>query len=234
MYDPKVSPLRLCDICSAAVTPSKDTQAGTLFDWATNSDPEVAQIIGAVYAKHGLKTATQEGIEANRAALQEQEAEIDKKIARHREKKSRGRSCENCGLPEWAVEEDGFSFRLESAKEKFKTRAGHRTVWCCSGSCVAQPLARNKYGESSHKWPVTLAEFRQLEGQAFLERLECYETTPQSADSTDPKISQNEKLTLPYAGGFRNASGRPRTHSSNAARQRAYRAKKAQEQEQVA
>lgn len=82
-------------------------------------------------------------------------------------------ACENCALPEHALLSDGFTFSLESAKEKFKTRAGHRKVWCCSGECVIQSLARNKYGESSHKWPVTLAEFRQLEGMPFLKRLEC-------------------------------------------------------------
>ena len=137
--------------------------------------------------------------------------------------------CENCGLPERALTSAGYSFRLESAKEKFKTRAGRRTVWCCSGECVIQSLARNKYGESSHKWPVTLAEFRQLEGQAFLERLECYETSPQSVDSTDPKNGQNGKLAPLPVGGFRNASGRPKQHLSAAAKQRAYRARKAQE-----
>ena len=138
-------------------------------------------------------------------------------------------TCENCNLPNHALMSPGFQFSLESAKEKFKTRAGRRKVWCCSGECVIQALARNKYGESSHKWPVTLAEFRQIEGLPFLRRLECYEIGLQPVDSTNPQISLNENVNLFAQKSFVTHSGRPKTHSSNATKQRAYRERIAQD-----
>jgi hypothetical protein len=102
--------------------------------------------------------------------------------------------CENCGLPEHALTSSGFTFKLDSPKEKFKTRAGRRTVWCCSGECVIQSLARNKYGETSCKWPVTLAEFRQLEGQAFLDRL----SKPATEDTADLPPKKPSRRSLEY------------------------------------
>jgi hypothetical protein len=63
----------------------------------------------------------------------------------------------------------------------------------------------------------------------FLRQLECYEMGSQPVDSIEAKIGKNENMTLPHTEEFRNASGRPRTHSSDAEKQRAYRARKAQE-----
>jgi hypothetical protein len=142
----------------------------------------------------------------------------------------KGATCENCGLPSDSVASDGYVFSLETRPDnKFQHRSTKHRVWGCSGECVIQSLARNKYGEASHKWPVTLAEFRQIEGSPFLrslERLDRDEIPSQSVENKDQKMGLFENVTTDALEGFRNAprrSGRRKQHSSAAARQRAYR-----------
>jgi hypothetical protein len=81
-------------------------------------------------------------------------------------------NCENCGLPSDATTSAGFAFALETRPEtKYQHRSTQHRVWSCTKECVIQALAQNKYGTATHKWPVTLAEFRQLEGEPFFRRL---------------------------------------------------------------
>lgn len=143
----------------------------------------------------------------------------------------KGATCENCGLPSDAIASDGYAFSLETRPDnKFQHRSTKHKVWCCSRECGVQSLARNKYGEASHRWPVTLAEFRQLEGEPFFRRLDearkpsdRYETPPHTIENTGPERALFGKVALAHVGRFRNASGRPKTYPTRAARQRAYR-----------
>lgn len=68
--------------------------------------------------------------------------------------------CDNCGLPSWAVSGEGVSITVEQKPENRYQRARKRTVWCHSEECPVQCLAVSKYGRASHKWPITLAQFR--------------------------------------------------------------------------
>ena len=136
----------------------------------------------------------------------------------------KGATCENCGLPSDAVASDGYAFSLETRPDnKFQHRSTKHRVWCCSKECGIQSLARNKYGEASHKWPVTLAEFRQLEGEPFFRGLTVTKYPLQTRINTGSDEGLFEKVALPSTEGFRNAAGRPKRHLSAAARQRAYR-----------
>jgi len=137
--------------------------------------------------------------------------------------------CENCGLPAWAVSGPGVKLTIEAKPEnRFQQnqRARKRTVWCHNEECAIQTLAVSKYGPASHKWPITLAQFRAM-NRDVIRRAACYEIPSQDADSRDPKNALNEKVSLPRTerllGEFRNAGGRPRRFNSNAARQREYR-----------
>lgn len=141
-----------------------------------------------------------------------------------------GLTCENCALPSESIASVGFDFSLETRPDnKFQHRSTKHKIWCCSGECVIQSLARNKYGEASHKWPVTLAEFRQIEGIPFLrslQRSDRDEIPSQVIDNKDSEKGLFEEMTNDALEGFRNAprrSGRPKTHFTAADRQRAYR-----------
>lgn len=138
-----------------------------------------------------------------------------------------GLTCENCGLPSDVIAPKGYVFDLETRPDnKYQHRSTKHKVWCCSEECTVQSLARNKYGEASHKWPVTLAEFRQIEGEPFVRGLkgsDRYEMPLQVAENTEPKMGLNEEMTLPPTGVNFVTRGRPKTHSTAAARQRAYR-----------
>jgi hypothetical protein len=71
-------------------------------------------------------------------------------------------SCYNCGLPADCVSGDGLKVVLHvrpQPGEKFK-RERKQTVWCCRDECAIQSLAIARYGPATHKWPITLAEFR--------------------------------------------------------------------------
>lgn len=69
-------------------------------------------------------------------------------------------TCENCGLPSGSVKGDGVSLVIEATPENRFQRTRRRTVWCHSEECAIQCLAIAKYGLATHKWPITLAQFR--------------------------------------------------------------------------
>jgi hypothetical protein len=108
-----------------------------LLPWALEHDPEVARIIMAVEAK------------AAKAEPPEIRPQSDE---RH--------SCENCGLPVWAVSGPGMSITIHDQAENRFQRTRTRTVWCHDDECAVQCLAISKYGRATHKWPITLAQFR--------------------------------------------------------------------------
>jgi len=66
-------------------------------------------------------------------------------------------SCENCGIPEGALLSPGQKVKV---KRSAKYRTVKHSVWCCSDNCAIQTLATALYGPASHKWPITLAQFR--------------------------------------------------------------------------
>lgn len=136
-------------------------------------------------------------------------------------------NCENCGLPDDATASAGFAFDLETRPEnKFQHRSTKHRVWACSKECVIQALAQNKYGPTTHKWPVTLAAFRQLEGEPFFRGLSVTKYPPRTRVNTGSDEGLFEKETLPHAGATFVTLGRPKTHPTAAARQRAYRERK--------
>ena len=70
------------------------------------------------------------------------------------------KTCENCGLPSWAVSGDGVEVTIQQRPENRYQKTRRRVVWCHSEECAVQCLAISKYGPASHRWHVTLAEFR--------------------------------------------------------------------------
>src|SRR5438128_1134153 len=72
------------------------------------------------------------------------------------------RTCENCGLPSWAVIGAGVSIAIEDRSENRFKRTRKRTVWCHNEECAIQCLAVARYGRASSKWPITLAQFRAM------------------------------------------------------------------------
>jgi len=109
-----------------------------LLPWALEHDPEVARIIMAIQEKGAkLKAPPQTPVDY-----------------------SDRRTCENCGLPMWAVSGPGVSIIIEDRPENRFQRTRKRTVWCHDDECAVQCLAISKYGRATHKWPITLAQFR--------------------------------------------------------------------------
>src|SRR5208337_2577006 len=73
------------------------------------------------------------------------------------------RSCQNCGLPEYATCASGETLRLRIlSKARFK-RDCTKTVWVCDQVCSLQARAIAAMGPATHKWPMTLAEFAATE-----------------------------------------------------------------------
>lgn len=69
-------------------------------------------------------------------------------------------TCENCGLPEYAVNGEGRRLQVTRRAENNFRRDRKVTVWCCSDDCATQTLAVAKYGNRTSTWPITLAQFR--------------------------------------------------------------------------
>jgi len=67
-------------------------------------------------------------------------------------------SCHNCGLPADCI--PGVKVVLHVRPQGKYQRDRKQTVWCHSEECAIQALAIARYGPASHKWPITLAEFR--------------------------------------------------------------------------
>lgn len=144
-------------------------------------------------------------------------------------------NCENCGIPEGSYTAPGYRITpqfMPRVGEKW-TRQQKHSVWVCGSACAVQIMAIAAMGFPSHKWPMTLAEFTsQMEASGRLDFLKGQ--TGQTV--TKPPLQVVENLNSCEAKksnlipqhveeGFvtQNRGGRPRTHRSNAARQRAYR-----------
>lgn len=69
-------------------------------------------------------------------------------------------NCENCGLPEGALPDPGLQIKITRHAENGFHRDKTVSVWCCSRECAIEALAVSKFGPASHKWPITLAQFR--------------------------------------------------------------------------
>jgi hypothetical protein len=83
--------------------------------------------------------------------------------ARSRTKGSRSKNmavCHNCGLPEKALSNPGHTLRVTSKAENNFHRDRKVGVWVCCDECAVQALGVSKYGPATHKWPVTLSQFR--------------------------------------------------------------------------
>jgi len=70
--------------------------------------------------------------------------------------------CHNCGLPEGALRNVGQTISITAATEFGDKRTRKHSVWCCTDECAVQALAISKYGKSSFRWPITLAQFRAM------------------------------------------------------------------------
>ena len=70
------------------------------------------------------------------------------------------KTCENCGLPSWAISGPGVAVTVEAKPENRFQRTRKRTIWCHSDECAVQRLGIALYGRVTHKWPITLAQFR--------------------------------------------------------------------------
>ena len=131
--------------------------------------------------------------------------------------------CENCGLPEWAVSGKGVAVKITVKPENRFKRASTKTVWCHDQECAIQTLAISKYGRASHKWPITLAQFR-----AMYKRAARHEKSLQNTDSKTSSEGLNQKSISEYGSPiFVTQKGRPRKSRvlSDAERARAYRAR---------
>ena len=69
-------------------------------------------------------------------------------------------TCHNCGLPQYATDQPGIQITVSAPAENKFRRETRRLVWCHSDECAIQALAVSRYGSASHKWPITLAQFR--------------------------------------------------------------------------
>ena len=145
-------------------------------------------------------------------------------------------ACHNCGLPSDCAYSSGRNVILEVAPDDHygRKRSSKKTVWCCSGECATQTMAISKYGPSTHKWPITLAQFRAMNplppisGQTVTETISETSINSGVAEGLEAKIDLRDiegVSVTPPAPITRN--GRPRKWHSDAEgnrqRQRAYR-----------
>jgi len=71
-------------------------------------------------------------------------------------------NCQNCAMPENVSTHPGVKVVLNVRPQGKYERERKQTVWCCSDECAIQALAVAHYGPSTHKWPITLAQFRAM------------------------------------------------------------------------
>lgn len=140
-------------------------------------------------------------------------------------------ACHNCGLPSDCSSSAGRKITIEIQPQSRFHRVSRRTVWCHSDLCAYQALAIARYGPASHKWPISLAQFRATNPLASQERSDRPEMGSEVADSKEANMGLVGDLDLPQqepisgrktAPGTR-AAGRPRKWQSEAERKRVYR-----------
>lgn len=136
-------------------------------------------------------------------------------------------TCYNCGLPSDCVQSEGYRLKITHKAENEYRRDSKRAVWCHSKECAIQAIAVAKYGPSTHRWPITLAQFRSTDPLRGLDRAETIAETrintgaPESLfENVDPEDGPgvSERFT-----GSKRKGGRPRKWASEAERMRAYR-----------
>jgi hypothetical protein len=150
-------------------------------------------------------------------------------------------NCENCGLPDDCTARLGCFVVLRLRPENQFCREQRRKVWCCSEECARQAAFLQLETRSSRDTitrllggkPISYQEFRRLPLEIVKARSERYETPSEVIDSTSPKTIKNEVMALPHAGVSFVTLGRPKTHPSAAARQRAYRDRQRQQRQSV-
>jgi hypothetical protein len=72
------------------------------------------------------------------------------------------KTCHNCGFPSDQGTVKGRSVVLHLKAANSFRKPTNRTVGAASDACAYQALAIAEYGPASHRWPITLAEFRSL------------------------------------------------------------------------
>jgi hypothetical protein len=136
-------------------------------------------------------------------------------------------SCYNCGLPEDCALSEGYKLRLTFKAKTAYGRDSKRTVWCHSEECTIQALAVALYGPSSHKWPVTLAQFRATRPLDGLDRAETIAEPRVNTGAPEALVGildpeHGAGVSVRFRASKR-IGGRPRKWASEAERMRAYR-----------
>jgi hypothetical protein len=108
-------------------------------------------------------------------------------------------TCYNCGLPADRVSGAGVKVVLHvrpQSGEKFK-REHRQTAWCHDEECAIQALAVARYGPASHKWPITLAQFRAM-NPVSCNREDPFSVLPgiQASEDANPKRSKSVRPCL--------------------------------------
>lgn len=133
-------------------------------------------------------------------------------------------TCHNCGLPSDCAS-NGRQVTLRLKPENGSQRERKHTVWCHSDECAIQALAIAQYGPATHKWPITLAQFRAMNPLPAKGRSDRTEMGFQVTDSINAKNANFEIMGLPHMPAISVRKGRPKRWNSEAERLRAYRAR---------
>jgi hypothetical protein len=145
-------------------------------------------------------------------------------------------ACVNCALPSNCLSTPGRKIAIQSRPENGFQKERKRTVWVCTDECAHQALAIAKYGPSTHKWPIRLAQFRAMNplrpisGQTVTKTIAETRINSGSEDANFPGrlLPHHDLVSVTPKGRLRRKGGRPRTWRSeaegNRQRQRAYRA----------
>ena len=136
-------------------------------------------------------------------------------------------TCHNCGLPSDCFMSEGYKIQITRKAENAYGRDSKRTVWCHSKECALQALAIAKYGASTHRWPVTLAQFRATRPLDGLDRTETIAESRINTEAPEALFENLEQtptdpLSVRFTGS-RRKGGRPRKWASESERLRAYR-----------
>jgi hypothetical protein len=135
------------------------------------------------------------------------------------------KTCHNCGIPSDIFEASGRFVVLHLQPSNRFCRATKKTVWCCSGECCYQALAIAAYGPASHKWPITLAEFKAL--NPLPDRTETIAETRINTGAKSGECDIMAPLVMEGVSvrktAFKRKGGRPKKWTSEAVRLRAYR-----------
>ena len=155
-------------------------------------------------------------------------------------KGAQAETCFDCGLPSDCTERRGCCIVLRVRPENGFRREQHRRVWCCSEECARHAAFLQLEARSTRDTitrlfggkSISYSEFLRLPLELVKRGSERYEIPSEVIDSINPKTAKNEVMALPHAGPSFVTRGRPRTHPTAAARQRAYRDRQRKQQRQ--